>query len=68
MLQDHHPLPDTQTQTQTQENSQWELMDNHSEAAPQRVTWGQLFTRSITIIDRGQRFNVFPTPQQFSEC
>lgn len=62
------PLSETQTQTQTQtQNSQWELLDNHSEAMPQRVTWGQLFTKSITINDHGRKFVVFEMAQQFSE-
>ena len=61
------PLPDTQTQTQTQGNSQWELMENQCDVLPQKVTWGQLFTKSIIINDHGSKFVVISTPQQFSE-
>lgn len=69
MLEDQ-PLPETQTQTQTQTqgNSQWELLEtNGCDAMQQKVTWGQLFTKSITIHDHGRKFVVFEQPQQFSE-
>lgn len=59
----------TETQTQTQGNSQWELMESNCEPLPpQKVTWGQMFTNSITINDNVRKFVVFQERHQFSEC
>lgn len=65
---DDQPLPETQTQTQTQTqgNSQWQLLENQCEAMPQKITWGQLFTKSITIHDHGRKFVVFEEAKQFN--